>query len=77
MPLLLLRQIRWLGGLLGIATGIKSLYLIWSQGRHLAAGEAAPLYNWFFSVIAIVASLALLRAVLTSATPTESPEAHA
>jgi hypothetical protein len=66
MPALLLRQIRWMGTLLGLATAGKALYLIWSQGRHIAAGEPTEIYNWFFALVAITTSVALLRAVLTS-----------
>ena len=66
MPALLLRQIRWLGGLLGVATAGKALYLIWTQGRYLAADEPVSIYNWFFALVAIATSIALLRAVVAS-----------
>ena len=71
MPFLIYRKMRWIAGLLAVGVAGKTLYLIYSQGRHVTQGDKTDPYNWFFSLVAMITTAFLLFAIRW---PTEKAE---
>jgi hypothetical protein len=63
MPVLIYRKMRWVAAFLALAVAGKTFYLIYSQGRHVTAGEATDAYNWFFAIVALITTAFLLFAI--------------
>jgi len=60
-PVLLWRGNLWLGRLLALGTGGKTLALCWKQGRLIGSDEPS-LFTWFFLAVAATTTLVLARA---------------
>jgi hypothetical protein len=63
MPFLIYRKMRWISGFLAVGVSGKTLYLIYSQGRHVTQGDKTDPYNWFFALVALITTAFLLFAI--------------
>jgi hypothetical protein len=61
-PVLIWKRRRTFTRILSIFPFIKAMTLLIKQGKLLGAGEEALTYNWFFAVVAISASVLLMKA---------------
>ena len=62
LPVLIWQERRRFTQVLSIFPGLKALTLVVKQGKLMGAGEPTNLYNWFFIVVAVAASVLLFRA---------------
>ena len=61
-PVLIWKRHRTFTRILSIFPFIKAMTLLVKQGKLLGAGEEALAYNWFFAVVAVSASVLLMKA---------------
>jgi len=61
-PVLVWKRYRRFTQVLSIFPAIKAATLLMKQGKLMGAGEPTILYNWFFAVVALTASVMLFRA---------------
>ena len=61
-PVLIWNRRRTFTRVLSIFPFIKAMTLLIKQGKLLGAGEEALVYNWFFAVVAVTASVLLMKA---------------
>jgi hypothetical protein len=64
LPIFIWKDVRWLLWILMVSTAGKALWLCYLQGRRWSTGNATPLYDWLFALVAMSTSLMLLRAAL-------------
>ncbi len=62
LPWLIARRHLWLTRILVLGPAVKALTLCWRQGRRISAGEPVLAYDWFFILVAVVATVLLARA---------------
>jgi hypothetical protein len=61
-PVLIWKRYRVFTRVLSVFPFIKGLTLLLKQGKLMGAGQDTVLYNWMFAVVAVVASVFLVRA---------------
>ncbi len=61
-PVLIWKRHRTFTRVLSVFPFIKGLTLLLKQGKLMGAGHETVLYNWMFAVVAVVASVFLVRA---------------
>jgi glucan phosphoethanolaminetransferase (alkaline phosphatase superfamily) len=61
-PILIWKRHRTFTRVLSIFPFIKAMTLLVKQGKMLGAGEEAVTYNWFFAIVAVAASVLLMKA---------------
>ncbi len=62
VPWFIWREYRRFTQVMSIFPGIKAMTLLMKQGKLMGAGEPTNTYNWFFVVVALTASVLMMRA---------------
>ena len=65
VPTLIWREHRRFTAVMSIFPAIKAMTILLKQGKALGTGEPTNTYNWFFVVVALIASTLMFRAGLS------------
>jgi hypothetical protein len=65
-PVLVWKRYRRFTQVLSVFPAIKAATLLMKQGKLMGAGEPTILYNWFFALVALMASVMLFRVAFGS-----------